>query len=509
MRHVLLPLTGAFLLAVPTLAAEATLSWTGGQLGGTVTYDLMGDGGQLFALKPSMVLQSTPLPGGTLDIGLDLVGLMVVGQLSFGSGTAQVAYALPNDISFSGLPLHAQFVTLPGPFGIVDEVSNRTTFVTGFPNSIHPTFGDVAVPRSGHTVTELGDGRVVLAGGVEVAATGSFVTASIEIYNPDTQEFAELPTGLAAGRTGHTATRLFDNRVLLVGGFDSTNTPLATAEVFDPVTNTATPVPNMSTARTFHTATRLNDGRVLVLAGTSSFNASDIVGLAAATLQSSELFDPNTNTWSNGPDLPISGPYGAIGQATSVLPSGRVLVTGGLVVGSFFGIPTPAVSNGAWRYDPITNGFLATSSMATPRLFHGQTTLPDGRALVVGGSDLDILTQVATPLASCERYTAGGSFAAAPALNHARAYPNLIDTGLGLVVLGGLATANIATVSGTPEPTIELAPYSVAQWTDGPDLLGMRQLVSATTIDSGQRILITGAGDGPPVPDASAEQYLR
>ena len=72
-------------------------------------------------------------------------------------------------------------------------------------------------------------------------------------------------------RTNATATLLDDGRVLVTGGrtgasLDST----ATAEVFNPATNTFTATGSMSTARARHVAERLEDGRVVVVGGASN-----------------------------------------------------------------------------------------------------------------------------------------------------------------------------------------------------------------------------------------------
>ena len=74
------------------------------------------------------------------------------------------------------------------------------------------------------------------------------------------------PAGsLATARRDHTATLLTDGRVLVVGGAGGTR--LASAEVWDPATETFGPAGSLAEAREFHTATLLPDGRVLVTGG--------------------------------------------------------------------------------------------------------------------------------------------------------------------------------------------------------------------------------------------------
>jgi hypothetical protein len=72
------------------------------------------------------------------------------------------------------------------------------------------------------------------------------------------------------GRMDHTATLLTDGRVLIVGGWCSTKgRTVASADIFDPATNTFTPAPPLLASRHEHGATLLPDGTVLVSGGLS------------------------------------------------------------------------------------------------------------------------------------------------------------------------------------------------------------------------------------------------
>ena len=79
-----------------------------------------------------------------------------------------------------------------------------------------------------------------------------------------------IPTGsMVTPRYGHSAVRLQDGRVLVVGGEgDYGEADLTSAELYDPATGTWSATGNMLEAARPVPATLLRDGKVLVLVGT-------------------------------------------------------------------------------------------------------------------------------------------------------------------------------------------------------------------------------------------------
>ena len=143
--------------------------------------------------------------------------------------------------------------------------------------------GAMGVARFAHTATRatlLLNGKVLVAGGIislgylpfsqdASICTGSpdtLVTSTAELYDPATGIFT--PTGdMTATREEHTATRLPDGKVLILGGATASLGVLNTAELYDPATGSFTVTANMGLPRSAHTATLLPDGAVLFAGG--------------------------------------------------------------------------------------------------------------------------------------------------------------------------------------------------------------------------------------------------
>jgi len=177
---------------------------------------------------------------------------------------------------------------------------------------------------------------------------------------------------MITSRAVHTATVLPDGKVLIVGGFDANGHNLASAELFDPRTGRFTRTGDMLGPRSHAAAILLRSGKVLIAGGNAS---GDNEQLATA-----EIYDPVT-----GKFAPTGNLQGARSYYTAVmLKDGRVLLAGGLSGGQY---PYHQVEATAEIYDPATERFTLTGSLATPRFKHGAALLPDGRVLIAGGSN--------------------------------------------------------------------------------------------------------------------------
>lgn len=269
------------------------------------------------------------------------------------------------------------------------------------------TTGSMSVARRHATVTLLLDGRVLIAGGNNPAAPSAAPFASAEIYNPATESFT-LTGSMTTGRTIHTATLLPDGKVLIAGGWSSvTNSSIATAEIYDPSSGTFTGTGPMSSARSQHAATLLGSGKVLISAG-----------WIAGSSSTAELYDPSAGTFA-----PMMGNLTAARNThtATLLQNGNVLVAGG------FG--TSGVLATAEIYDPVAQSFTATGSMARARGSHTATQTLDGNVLIYGGDGTG---------GSQETFNAAaGTFGSLATVEPIRHWPAAIRLPFGFVLVAG------------------------------------------------------------------------
>ena len=234
--------------------------------------------------------------------------------------------------------------------------------------------GSMSVARVGHSAVRLRDGRVLVMGGGTGVLGKPETVASAELYDPATGLFS--PTGsMTAARSDAASVLLVDGSVLVVGGVGDVQ--LTSAETYHPDSGTFSAVASMQFARQLPTATLLSDGTVLVAGGwgTSGSEAS------------AELFDPVKNSFSSVGRL-STGRYEHVAQR---LASGAVLIAGGECGG---GPPddcggTYGALDSAELYDPATRSFARAGSLLEPRYMGVGALLGDGTVLMAGGQDAD------------------------------------------------------------------------------------------------------------------------
>ena len=219
----------------------------------------------------------------------------------------------------------------------------------------------MTIARSGHVSVALGDGRVLVAGGITSDGTR---TASAEIYDPVNGTWTEAGA-MGQSRSAHTASLLSDGRVLLAAGSDSSG-PLTSLEIFDPETDTFSAAGTLTVPRTGHATATLHDGRVLIVGG------SDTSG----PLGSAIIYNPDGSDIDELSAPALTTPR--VGHTATTLLDGSVLILGG--------------SDGtndldsAEIYDASASSLQPlAATLIAPRRDHVASLLPNNNSVLIAG----------------------------------------------------------------------------------------------------------------------------
>lgn len=233
---------------------------------------------------------------------------------------------------------------------------------------------------------------------------------------------------------------------------------------------------SMTSARLNHTATLLPSGKVLVTGG-------QLNGAATTATRTVELFDPLTGTWAGA--APMADARTA--HSATLLPTGRVLVVGGQSAATN-GIATTEL------FDPETGTWSPADALTVGRYSHMATLLRDGRVLVAGGAGPAGLRTPSAEVFEPET----GSWSPASNMNTARASgtATLLPSGMVLVV-GGNTTVHAPA---------ELFDPATGKWSLTGTPAATRQEHSATLLPDG-RVLVAGGATSSADYSPSAELY--
>jgi hypothetical protein len=345
----------------------------------------------------------------------------------------------------SAAPLSPTQVLLAGGFSGIATIKNFSLNLNGKILSNAEMFdettgvfsptGAMGTPRMGYTATELNNGKVLVAGGLD---NHDNILDTAELYDPAARKFVAVANTMSDRRMFQTATLLLSGKVLIAGGANNlAGETTNTADIYDPATNSFTPATfPMDHQRAAHTATLFTSGpaagKVLIAGGVggSGFFFKD---------SSAELYDPASQEFvllSGFMNEPRSMQTATLLDNGSVLLaggfSGTVAVTGGLLSGA-----SGVISNSAETFDPSTGDFTCVGgfntdtlrcnqSMSAARAGHSATLLATGprphRVLIAGGIGASDPAAHGKALASAELFNpaAGGSFSVTGAMSIGR-----------------------------------------------------------------------------------------
>jgi hypothetical protein len=246
---------------------------------------------------------------------------------------------------------------------------------TGSPGKLYDpetgTVTDKPLPTSsfcaGHV--HLADGRVIIAGG-----QGRIGSTTSVLFEPFTETFGPTAT-LYAGRYYPALTTLADGRVFTASGSGSRS---STPEVYDPATNTWTPL-GCTPGTTFCRNARL---RMHYYARTSPTPDGRLFTVPASRPLWAHTFDLDTETWTRHEIG--TGPRGKMTPAPAVYYAPGKLLRAGADVYAPYTRATADASVVEFT-DSLKPTYRTIAPMAYARNRNSLTLLADGRVLVTGG----------------------------------------------------------------------------------------------------------------------------
>jgi N-acetylneuraminic acid mutarotase len=350
--------------------------------------------------------------------------------------------------------------------------------------------GSLNTARHNHTATLLRNGKVLVAGG---SNENGVALASAELYDPATETWS-ITGSMITRRAGHFAFRLPTGAVLVIGGDQPCCRTSITAELYDPEAGTWSPAGNRGPIVGIYVATMLQTGNVLV---------TDALPYGMHAW----LFDVAQQTWNQTGGGLVYRQY----PDATLLQNGKVLVVGGTNDAD-----EVVIAPGAELYDPATGAWRMTGSPSALREAGTDTALPDGSVLAAGGFlwTTDQYSQItySVPLRSSESYDPDGTWRPADDLNEARSShtATLVPGGRVLIAGGG----------GFQEPPLgayralrsaELYDPTTAAWSYTSFLNVARMRHTATLLDDRSVLVVGGVGGDSSSGYAllrSAELYL-
>ena len=215
------------------------------------------------------------------------------------------------------------------------------------------TGANMPVPISNYTVNLVNNGTADVLCTFGGRNSAGATTLAVQCYNPNTNTATQVTT-LPTAWTGYTpgAQAVYNNRVYIFGGFNSTTAPYETTRTdrYNPVANTFTQLGALSQARSY-LYTAVVDGKIYAFGGTV-FDGTNLVAQTRAEV----MADPEgAATWDNAAiaDLPTAHDEGVtFGFDTDfAIPqvAGKVILVGG---GQW-----PGESADVFTYDPATNTY--------------------------------------------------------------------------------------------------------------------------------------------------------
>ena len=376
-----------------------------------------------------------------IELGAGAAGLRLVGgavEIVDAGGAPRVAMNTPIVVDAAGRR-HAASVVVEGcavdekiapPWGrpITEPGARTCTLALGLPSGLaypavlDPSWSSANVmkeTRAFFGIAALPDGKILVAGGEDANDWKD----GTEVFDPTTGTWAKVGA-LPQKRSQMAAVALGDGRVLVCGG-ESTDgnggyATLADCATYDATAGTWTPAKSLPAAREKYRISALADGRAFFTGGCKQAPSDQNCSLL---FKNAGVYDGAADTWTVVPDMSL----GRYLHSHTLLPSGKVLVAGGVTAGDV----DVDVSE---EFDPVAATWAPPVKQVSARALHGAVLLPDGRAMILGGGTASAI------LSTTEIYDAG-AWSLGPSLSLGRTAhaSGVLPNGAVAVLLGSVS----------------------------------------------------------------------
>lgn len=242
-----------------------------------------------------------------------------------------------------------------------DIGTNKWTSLVNLPNLI-----------SDPHVCELNK-KIYIIGGWHMGTATSWPSNLNFEYNPELDGYSAMKN--CPSVTASSPSCALDNKIYIFGNRDSSNqNPQKKVFRYDPVTDNWDTLPGMIHEHTLGDAVSL-DNKIYLLGG-----AVESGVIYYSVHGKSEMFDPETNSWTELKDMPFP-----VANHTSIVHNNKILVFGGdsayfQYINSVYG------SKLIQEYDPLTDSWRLMEGMPFYRSGHAAQKLGD-LVFIIGGVD--------------------------------------------------------------------------------------------------------------------------
>ncbi len=176
------------------------------------------------------------------------------------------------------------------------------------------------------------NGKIYVVGG----AVGSVNNPNVYEFDPSTNNWT-MKTGTDSNPTYYCAGAVWNDKLVIYGGFDNNDDPVTQAKIYDPIAETFTPIGGTNpTHANFATGVVLND-KLYLFGGDDGTNMLNYVS----------ILDLNSGTWSSGANLPI-----AMENMAATAYNGKIYLFGG-----YDNVEPDYHNPDTYIYDPGANTF--------------------------------------------------------------------------------------------------------------------------------------------------------